>query len=97
MKIKIVIFVPNILILFETLRFFELLQNDVIRHMWRVANGLDNAGLEYFDSEIVAFPSDQMKRHPKKREENNFSSFFLLFGRFTPHKFCKVDGSRPRL
>ncbi len=57
MKIKIVIFVHNILILFKTLRFFKILQNNTIRHikmairhMWRVANGLDNAGLETLSS-----------------------------------------------
>jgi len=26
---------------------FKVLRNKVIRHMWRVANGLDNAGLVY--------------------------------------------------
>jgi hypothetical protein len=43
MKIKTVNFVPDILILFKTLRFL-ILQNDAIRHikmairhMWRVA------------------------------------------------------------
>jgi hypothetical protein len=75
MKIKTVNFVSNILILFKTLRFL-ILQNDAIyhikmaiRHMWRVANGLDNAALACTSKNRLRkmfFPNDDVKNERAK-------------------------------